>query len=200
MTRQQLPPQIRKVEVLDRQTAKTVVRYELRADGGVNPATGQRQQVKRRFAGEREARAALAAVTDDASTPGAFVARSGATVAQVCADFLTGRYNLRPTSGSKLAYDLAPLTERYGSMPVQQLSKAHLDALIGALVKGGSVTGKGRVRRPWSAVSVNKSIDAWCMVLADAHRQGVTVRNVAEYVSHVAVRHVDVDTYTPAEV
>ena len=37
-------------------------------------------------------------------------------------------------------------------------------------------------------------------MLADAHRQGLTVRNVAEYVSHVAVRHADVDTYTPAEV
>jgi integrase len=197
MSRQQLPPQIRKIDV--RSNGKTVVRYELRVDGGVNPVTGKRQQVKRRFDTERAARIALAEVTNDANT-GMFVARSGATVAQVCADFLAGRYNLRPTSGSKLAYDLSPLIERYGSMPVQALTKAHLDALIGALVKGGTVTGKGRLRRPWSAVSINKAIDAWAMVLDDAHRQGLTMRNVAEYVSHVAVRHVDVDTYTPAEV
>jgi len=197
MTRQQLPPQIRKIDV--RSSGKTVVRYELRSDGGINAATGQRQQVKRRYATERDARDALAEITSDA-TAGMFVARSTATVSQVAADFLAGRYNLRRTSGSKLAYDLAPLTERYGSMPVQQLTKAHLDALISALVRGGSVTGKGRTRRPWSAVTVNKAIDAWAMVLADGHRQGLTVRNVAEYVTHVAVRHADVDTYTSAEV
>jgi len=197
MSRQQLPPQIRKIDVAG--NGKTVVRYELRVDGAVSAATGKRQQVKRRFDTERAARIALAEVTNDANT-GMFVARSGATVAQVCADFLAGRYNLRPTSGSKLAYDLSPLIERYGSMPVQALTKAHLDALIGALVKGGTVTGKGRVRRPWSAVSINKAIDAWAMVLDDAHRQGLTVRNVAGYVSHVAVRHHDVDTYTSAEV
>ena len=197
MNRQQLPPQIRKIDV--RSNGKTVVRYELRVDGGVSATTGKRQQVKRRFDTERAARIALAEVTNDANT-GMFIARSGATVAEVCADFLAGRYNLRPTSGSKLAYDLSPLIERYGSMPVQALTKAHLDALIGALVKGGTVTGKGRLRRPWSAVSINKAIDAWAMVLDDAHRQGLTMRNVAEYVSHVAVRHHDVDTYTSAEV
>jgi integrase len=197
MNRQQLPPQIRKIDV--RSNGKTVVRYELRVDGGVSAATGKRQQVKRRFDTERAARIALADVSSDASTS-TFVARSVLTVDTACADFLAGRYNLRPTSGSKLAYDLAPLIERYGDMPVQALTKANLDALIGALVKGGTVTGKGRLRRPWSAVSINKAIDAWAMVLDDAHRQGLTVRNVAEHVSHVAVRHHDVDTYTGAEV
>lgn len=49
MTRQQLPPQIRKVEVIDRKTGKTVVRHQLRVGGGVNAATGKRQQVKRHF-------------------------------------------------------------------------------------------------------------------------------------------------------
>lgn len=34
--RRQLPPEIREVDVSDRRTGKTVVRYELRVDGGVN--------------------------------------------------------------------------------------------------------------------------------------------------------------------
>ena len=148
MSRQQLPPAIHKVDVADRRSGKTVVRYELRADGGVDPVTGLRRQVKRRYDTEKAARAALAEITDQATT-GTFVARSVLTVDQLCTDFLAGRYNLRQTSGSKLAYDLSPLRERYGSMPMQQLTKAHLDALIGALVRGGTITAKGRTRRAW---------------------------------------------------
>ena len=45
-----------------------------------------------------------------------------------------------------------------------QLTKAHLDTLVAELVAGGTKTAKGRTRRPWSAVSVNKTIDAWAMV------------------------------------
>jgi integrase len=197
MNRQQLPPQIRKIDV--RSNGKAVVRYELRVDGAVSAVTGQRQQVKRRFATEKQARAALGEITDQATTR-TFVARSGLSVDQLCTDFLAGRYNLRQTSGSKLAYDLAPLRERHGSMPVQQLTKAHLDKLIGALVRGGTVTAKGRTRKAWSAVSVNKSIDAWAMVLADAHRQGLIVRDPAELVQHVVVRHQNVPTYSEGEV
>jgi hypothetical protein len=138
-SRQQLPPQIRKVEIFDRGAGKTVVKYQLRVDGGVNPATGQRQQVKRRFATEKQARAALAEISDQALT-GAFVARTAFTVEQVCADYLAGRHNLRQTSSAKLDYDLAPLREHYGDMPVQRLTKAHLDALVADLVAGGTKT------------------------------------------------------------
>jgi hypothetical protein len=59
MVRQQLPPQIRKVEVLDRKTGKTVVRYQLTVDAGVNPQTGKRltdpPPVRHREAGTRRA-------------------------------------------------------------------------------------------------------------------------------------------------
>ena len=67
MGRQQLPPQIKKIEVIDRKTGKTVVRYRLAASAGVNVETGKRQQVLRHYATEREARAALAEITDAAT-------------------------------------------------------------------------------------------------------------------------------------
>jgi len=38
MARRQLPPQIRKVEVLDRKTGKPVVRYQLTVDAGTDPS------------------------------------------------------------------------------------------------------------------------------------------------------------------
>ena len=62
MTRRQLPPGIKKFEVLDRKTGKLVVRYEVTADAGVSPA-GKRQQVRRRYATEKLAREALAEIT-----------------------------------------------------------------------------------------------------------------------------------------
>lgn len=199
MTRQQLPPQIRKVEVLERTSGKTVVRYELRVDGGIDPVTGQRRQVKRRFASEKQARDALAEIGDQA-VKGTFVARAALTTEQMCSDYLTGRHNLRQTSSAKLEYDLGPLRERYGDMPAQRLTKAHLDTLVAELVAGGNKTAKGRTRRAWSPISVNKAIDAWAMVLADAQQQSIVTRNVAEHVAHVALQHKQVDTYTEAEV
>ena len=36
MARQQLPPHIRKVEITDRTSGKTVTSYELRVDAGIN--------------------------------------------------------------------------------------------------------------------------------------------------------------------
>ena len=41
MPRQQLPPQIKRLEVRDRRAGKTVVRYQLTLDSGVNPQTGK---------------------------------------------------------------------------------------------------------------------------------------------------------------
>lgn len=199
MSRQQLPPQIKKIEVLDRKTGKTVVRYQLTVDTGVNPQTGRRQQARRRYATERQVRAALAEIADTAAK-GVFVARSAITVDRVCADYIAGRHNLRATSLSKLAYDLAPLRERHGDLPVQRLTKAHIDTLVTDLVAGGTVTAAGRKRRPWSAQAVNKVIASIGQVLTDAQQQGLVPRNAAEHVDRVAAAHKTLDTYTEAEV
>jgi integrase len=199
MSRNQLPPQIKKVEVLDRKTGKTVTRYQLVADARTDPATGQRRQVRRRFTTEAQARRALAEITEQANA-GTFVARKPLTVDEMCADYLAGRHQLRASSRSKLGYDLAPLRERHGSLPVQRLTKRHIDELVADLVTGGTVTAQGRTRRPWSALAVNKVIQSIAMVLADAQRQGFVARNVAELVDRVGVAHKPVDTYTEPEV
>lgn len=199
MARQQLPPQIKKTEVFDRKIGKTVVRYQLTVDAGVNAETGKRQQVRQRYATEREARAALAEITD-AAVQGTFVRRRTITVREVCENYVQRRHKLRATSKAKLEYDLQPLIERHGDEAVQRLTKAHIDALVADLLAGGTKTGKGRTRRPWGAIAVNKFIQAVAMVLADAQRQGLVARNAAEHVDPVAVSHRSVDTYTEAEV
>lgn len=126
--------------------------------------------------------------------------RRNTTVEELCATYVKARHNLRATSLSKLEYDLAPLRERHGDLPVQRLTKAHIDALVSDLLTGGTVTAKGRTRRGWSAVAVNKFISTVAQVLADAHHDGFLSRNVAARVSRVPVPFQEVDTYTATEV
>lgn len=199
MARQQLPPQIKKVEIIDRSTGKPVVRYRVKVDVGAHPETGKRQQAKRHCRTEKEARKLLAELQNKAMT-GAYVSPSKITVEQVCANYIAGRHNLRESSLSKLAYDLAPLRERHGKLPVQRLTKSHIDQLVTDLIAGGTKTVKGRTRRPWSAVAVNKVIATIDQVLEDALEQKIVTANVAANVARVASAQKDVDTFTVAEV
>jgi hypothetical protein len=172
---------------------------QLTVDAGVNAETGKRQQVRRRYVTERAVRDALSEITD-AAVQGTFVPRRANTVREVCENYVKGRHKLRATSKAKLEYDLQPLIERHGDEPVQRLTKAHIDELVADLLAGGTKTGKGRTRRPWGAIAVNKFTQTVGMVLADAQRQGLVARNAAEHADPVAVGHGSVDTYTVAEV
>lgn len=199
MSRQQLPPQIKKIEVTDRSTGRKVQRYRVKVDVGPHPVTGERQQAKRHCRTEAEARKTLSELQNKAHT-GTYVSPSKLTVEQLCADYIAGRHNMRESSLSKLAYDLAPLRERHGKLAVQRLTKANVDQLVADLVAGGTVTAKGRTRRPWSPVAVNKVIATIDQVLDDALDQKIVTSNVAAKVARVATVHKDVDTYTAAEV
>ena len=199
MGRQQLPPQIHKVTITDRRTRKPVVRYVVKVDVGRDPKTGRRVQAKRHCDTEAEARRLLAELQGQAAV-GVYVSPSTITVDEMCKAYLAGRHNLRATSRVKLEYDLTPLRERHGNLRVQRLTKSHIDALVADLVAGGTKTAKGRVRKPWAAVTVNKMTATIAQVLADALAQGVVPRNVAANVARVASAHKDVATFTAAEV
>jgi site-specific recombinase XerD len=198
-SRQQLPPQIKKVDVLDRASGKSVVRYRVKVDVGVHPETGKRQQAKRHCRSEAEARKLLSELQNKAAT-GTYVSPSRVTVEEVCANYIAGRHNMRESSLSKLAYDLAPLRERHGKLAVQRLTKANVDQLVNDLVAGGTVTAKGRTRRPWSPVAVNKVISTIDQVLNDALDQKIVTLNVAAKVARVSSVHKDVATFTAEEV
>lgn len=199
MSRRQLPPQIKKIDVTDRRTGKTVVRYQLTVDAGINPLTGKRQQVRRRFATEKQARDALAEVGQQAATD-QFVPRKAVTVEELCADWLTSLHNARATTLNAYRYALAPLRERHGDMPVQKLSRPDLDRLLTDLRDGGSETPKGHVRRPWSPRSLNKAVDAWRAVLDYGMERRELARNVAAAMKKVPRVHTEMATYTPDEI
>lgn len=199
MSRQQLPSPIRKVEVADRRTGKTVVRYELRADGGINPTTGQRQQVKRRYATEKEARDALGKLAV-AATTGTFVARKTATLEALCEDWLGSLHHARATTKTHYAYVLAPLRERFGNLAAQKLTRPDLDTLLVDLRDGGTVTVEGNTRRAWSPRSLNAAIDAWRLVLEYGCQRHDLAYNVAAGMKKVPRQRREMQTYTPDEI
>ena len=197
--RQQLPPQIKKITVTDRRSGKALTRYQVTTDAGQDPATGKRRQVRRRFATETKAREHLAEISG-AAVSGTFVARKNITVEQFCEGYINGRHDLKATALSKLRYDLTPFMQKFGSVALQRVTKADVDALIRDLTAGGSKTPKGRLRRPWGAVAVNKVIQAVTAAFAAAQAEGLISRNPAQTVKSLRVAHQEVDTYTDDEI
>jgi hypothetical protein len=178
MARQQLPPQIKKIRITDRKIGKLVVRYQVTVDAGHNPQTGKRQQVRRRYANEKQARDALAEISQQVSTD-AFVPRKAVTVDELCDDWLASLHNARQTTINGYAYSLAPLREQHGHVAAQKLTRQDLDKLLIALRNGGTKTAKGRPRRAWSPRSLNAAIDAWRLVLAYGCDRRDLAHNVA---------------------
>lgn len=198
MTRQQLPPQIRKVEVLDRKTGKTVTKYQVTVDAG-RDADGKRRQVRRRYATEQEARDALSRVQTDAAA-GIFVPRKAVTVEELAEDWLDSLHSARATTVNAYRYSLAPLRERHGDLPVQKLTRPNLDRLLTDLRKGGTTTAKDHARRAWSPRSLNKAVDAWRAMLAYAVVRREVAYSVAVSMKKVSRVHGEMQTYTPDEI
>lgn len=199
MSRQQLPPQIRKVEIVDRKTGKSLVRYQLTVDSGRDPQTGARRQVRRRYKTEREARDALSEIGQQAASD-EFVPRKALTVEQLCTDWLASLHNTRATTLNGYRYLLAPLREKHGALAVQKLTRPDLDKLLIALRDGGTVTAKGRMRRAWEPRSLNKSVDCWRSLLDYGVERRELGRNVAASMRKVPRVRREMATYTPEEI
>ncbi|MEV0682263.1 tyrosine-type recombinase/integrase [Nocardia sp. NPDC050378] len=193
MSRRQLPPQIEKI------TLKSgAIRYQVTTEAGTDPVTGKRRQTRKRYRTEKEARDALGSVAS-AVSQGAYVARSSVTVEQACREWLDGK---RIAKSTKAAYRhaLQPLRDRHGSLPIQQLAKAHLDDLVSDLQDGEFVYAHGRPCKTWNAQSINPMLRITGKVLASQMGQGRLARNVADLVDRVPGSRKEMETYTAAEV
>jgi integrase len=199
MARQQLPPQIKKIKITDRTTGKSVVRYQVTVDAGQNPQSGKRQQVRRRHTTEKQARDALAEITQQVSAD-AFVPRKAVTVDQLCDDWVASLHNARQTTINGYAYCLAPLREQHGHLAAQKLTRTDLDKLLTALRDGGTKTAKGQARRSWSPRSLNAAINAWRLVLAYGCDRRDLAHNVAASIKKVPRTRREMQTYTPEEI
>lgn len=191
-------PQITKLTVTDKRTGKPVARYMVRVDGG-RDENGKRRQLKKRFRTEKEARQWLSE-TQSAVDAGTYVAKRKLTIRDLCSDYVAARHSLRPSSLSKLQYDLDVFVDHLGDKELQALTKSDIDQMVGSLRKGGSKTRAGRTRRPWGPDSINKVIATVRRVLDDAQAQGLVARNVAERVDTVRRDFSEPDAFTESEV
>jgi integrase len=195
--RRQLPPQIRRVELIRRAGSKPVVRYQLTVDTG--SVDGKRKQLRRRYGTEKEARAALAEILGQVNA-GAYVQPSTFTVEQACADWLRSRHKIRPTTAAGYEYVLQPVRSEIGELAVQDLTRRHIDDLIVKLRGGELIRPGGRGRKAWSARSCNYMLGALSQVLRQLVAEGRLARNVAALVDRVPGNARKFDTFTAGQV
>src|SRR3984893_16034435 len=194
--RRQLPPQIKRVELAQRDGGRAVIRYQLTVDVGV--VDGKRKQLRKRYATEREARAVLDAVRGDVAR-GTYVHPAKVTLAEACEDWLAAKHGLKPSTLHGHRVNLAVALAELGDVEVQKLTKRHIDDLVTALRAGGPPSPTGKSRKALSPRSVNYMLGLLTAVLRDQMRQGHVVRNVAELVDRIPADAKPADTFTPAE-
>jgi len=103
---------------------------------------------------------------------------------------------------SKSGYDgvLAPVRAELGHLPVQKLTRRHVDGLVTRLRDGQVARADGTKRRPWSARSCNYLLGTLSQVLDQLVHDGTLVRNVVAHVDRVAGKPKKFATYTPMQV
>lgn len=196
--RQQLPPQIKKIELATRVKGKPAVRYQLTVDTGVDPETGRRKQFRKRFKTEDAARDELSKILSNVAQ-GTHVHDSSLTVDNACANWLAGR-RIRPTTLAAYTHALQPLRDAHGETKVQKITKRDLDDLVTGLIAGSIPKADGSTRRPWDANSINPMLNLASRMMDDLVKQGVLVRNVAALVDRVPRKKKEMKTFTKSEV
>lgn len=192
MARQQLPPQITKIELGSRENGKPAIRYEVIVDVG---SGGKRKQSRKRFKTEAEARAHLAKVTDQRAS-GTYVQDERITVRQVCDDWIASKHRLKPSTLKGHKDKLRIVNMNLGDIEVLKLTKADVDNLV-AQTRAGTAKG---CKKPWSARSVNYMLSVFGAALKDLVKQGRLVRNVVALVDKLPSEQKEMKTLTQEQV
>ena len=159
---------------------------------------GKRKQLRKRYATEKEARAALDAIRGEV-TRGTYVHPIRVTLAEACENWLAAKHGLKPSTLHGHRVNLAAAMAELGEVEVQKLTKRHLDDLVTKLRAGGLPSPTGKTRKPWSPRSINYMLGLLTGVLKDQMRQGQVVRNVAELVDRIPADPKLPETFIPAE-
>lgn len=143
--------------------------YEARINHG--PAAA-RVQLRKRFVTIAAAKAWHTETMAELAS-GTHVAPSDLTVDQAVHAWLDAKCaRVKPTTAAAYRGNLAPVIDRYGSVPVQKLTKADVERLITELRTGAGERGV------WKRTSINPMLARWKRVWADLHAQGIIRRDV----------------------
>lgn len=171
-----LPLGIKKIELDGRENGRSIVRYVVTVDVGIN---GQRKQVQKRFRTEAEARK-WQSDTRSAVKSGAYVQASKLTVEKACSEWLDSLHGIEESTLRGYKIWLAPLREALGHVEIQKLTKNQLDDLVKRLRAGDMPK-----RKKWKARTVNGMLWAITAVIDDLMKQGRTVRNVGHLIDRL---------------
>jgi integrase len=169
------------------------VRWRFVVDVGKRP-DGRRDQRTHTYDTLQGARGALARIRADLSR-GVFVTPTTLTLGETVEAWLAGRRTIRPGTLANYRNAVKPVVERLGHLPVQALSKAHVDGLVDWMLTAGRRVGAGK-GGPLAPATVTLALTVLGMVLEDAVRQGLVVRNAARLVDRPAARQPEMATWT----
>lgn len=159
-------------EPIRKVTANGRIRYRVVIDAGKSD-NGKRRQVCSTWETHAEARAEVARVRTQIQT-GTLVSRQKLPVSDYLESWLAGRHNVKPKTVEGYRNALAPLTTRFGSKPIQELTKNDLDRLVVQMLTEGGRGGKGRSPR-----TVALMLTILQSALQDAVEQKFVTQNVA---------------------
>ena len=183
MSRQQLPANIKRIELTRRDHGRPVVRYEVIVDTGVDPSTGKRRQSRKRYPTEAEARQALAQAQDQVHK-GTYVSKRPDTVKETIDQWIAGRTGWSETTRTGHKNRLKPLITVYGDLATQDLKKSHIDELMKRLETGDIPRPNDKKRRPSNGQSRRNVLNSIRQMLDSEVRQGHLPRNVAQLVDN----------------
>ncbi|WP_418345231.1 tyrosine-type recombinase/integrase [Rhodococcus pyridinivorans] len=190
--RQQLPPQIKKIELATKERGKLAIRYQVTTDAGVDPETGRRRQTRKRFRTEKEARDYLSSTTADVAR-GLHVSPSKLTVGHAVRDWLQTQ-RVKPSTLAAYTAALRPVVERFGDTPIQKVTKADIEGLVHDLRVGTDGA------KTWKATSINPMLARLRAVMADLQAQGTLARNPAALVKPLGKERIEYTILTDAQV
>ena len=170
---------VRKVQVGDG------IRWEVVKDTA--PAGAPRQQRRRRFRTQREAKAWLAEVTD-ATNKGTWTPPTKLTLGAHLDAWLAGKRDLKPSTRRGYLDALKPVRAALGGRPLQSLVKADVDGVVNARLALGR-----------SPRTVALMLVVFQQALDSAMREGMLVRNVVALVERPTQPHREMASWSPEQ-
>ncbi|SIJ61492.1 phage integrase family protein [Mycobacteroides abscessus subsp. bolletii] len=137
------PARTRRAEPITKHVAKNgAVSYRFRVDVDIRP-DGSRERQRFTYPTLAEARKELRRITTEVAA-GTFVRRDKTTTGVFLAGWLDSRRDIRPVTLAGYRFALKPVIEHLGSIPLQQLRTADLDALVTLRMAGQPVAQKDK--------------------------------------------------------
>lgn len=132
------PRRTRRAEPITKHVANNgKASYRFRVDVGTRP-DGSRERQWFTYPTLAEARREYRRITTEVAA-GTFVKRDKTTVGVVLTEWLDGRRDVRPNTLAGYRFDLKPVIDHLGAIPLQQLRTADIDALVTLRMAGAPV-------------------------------------------------------------